>query len=119
MAAPQNIVAVIFDFDDTLTEDSTTKLLERYGIDPQDFWANRMKCLTDAGWDPPLAYLKLILDNVGEGKPFSNLTNKNLRAFGATLDFYQGIPKLFTELQELVRQHEISKWVRKTFLTSG
>jgi len=34
MTGPQNIIAVIFDFDDTLTDESTTKLLEKYGIDP-------------------------------------------------------------------------------------
>jgi hypothetical protein len=27
MAAPQNVIAVVFDFDDTLTDDSTTALL--------------------------------------------------------------------------------------------
>jgi len=34
MPVSQNVVAVIFDFDDTLTDESTTKLLEHYGIDP-------------------------------------------------------------------------------------
>ena len=34
----QNIVAVIFDFDDTLTDESTTKLLEQYDIDAVEFW---------------------------------------------------------------------------------
>lgn len=119
MSAPQNIVAVIFDFDDTLTDDSTTKLLERYGIDPQDFWGTQMKQLTDAGWDPPLAYLKLILDNVGDGKPFGNLTNKDLRNFGATLDFYQGIPELFTDLENLVKVHEISRPSIEFYIISG
>jgi hypothetical protein len=38
MPAPQNIVAVIFDFEDTLTDESTTKLLEHYGIDAVEFW---------------------------------------------------------------------------------
>jgi phosphoserine phosphatase len=119
MSAPQNIVAVIFDFDDTLTDDSTTKLLERYNIDPQDFWGNRMKQLTDAGWDPTLAYLKLILDNVGDGKPFGNLTNKDLQNFGAALDFYQGIPDLFTDLEKLVKQHEISRPSIEFYIISG
>jgi hypothetical protein len=43
MPAPQNIIAVVFDFDDTLTDDSTTKLLAANGIDPVDFWQHRMK----------------------------------------------------------------------------
>jgi hypothetical protein len=95
MAAPQNVIAVVFDFDDTLTDDSTTKLLETHGIDPRDFWENRMRELTDVGWDAPLAYLKLILDQIGDGKPFGRLTNEKLREFGKSLEFYCGIPELF------------------------
>jgi hypothetical protein len=57
MSVPQNVIAVVFDFDDTLTDDSTTKLLDAHGIDTRDFWQNKMKGLTDAGWDPPLAYM--------------------------------------------------------------
>jgi hypothetical protein len=32
------IVALIFDFDDTLAPDSTTKLLREHGIDTNKFW---------------------------------------------------------------------------------
>ena len=44
------------------------------------------------GGDATPAYLKLLLDNVGEGKPFGKLTNAGLREFGATLGFYPGLP---------------------------
>jgi phosphoserine phosphatase len=54
MPAPQNTIAVVFDFDDTLTDDSTTKLLESRGIDARDFWRNKMEALTSAGWDTTL-----------------------------------------------------------------
>ena len=68
MSAPQNVIAVVFDFDDTLTDDSTTKLLEFHGIDPADFWKNKAASMLSGGWDPTLAYLKLILDEVGRTK---------------------------------------------------
>jgi len=69
MAAPQNTIALIFDFDDTLTDDSTTRLLQEYGVDGGDFWSKSFAPLVEGGWDPALAYLKLILDLVGDGKP--------------------------------------------------
>ena len=107
--APQNIIALIFDFDDTLTDESTTRLLESYGVDTKDFWRDQVQKQIDLGWDPSLAYLSLMLDVTGEGKPLGKLSNAKLREFGSKLEFYQGIPELFTELNELVKVHQISK----------
>lgn len=103
--APQNIIAVVFDFDDTLTDETTTKLLESHGINAREFWGKRQRELLEQGWDPALAYLKLILDETGEGKPLGKLTNKKLREFGAGLNFYQGIPDLFNDLQALAKKY--------------
>jgi hypothetical protein len=36
MDLARNIIAVVCDFDDTLTDDSTTQLLRKYGIDPNE-----------------------------------------------------------------------------------
>jgi len=119
MAAPQNIVAVIFDFDDTLTDDSTTKLLEAHGISPGDFWQTRIVDLVRSGWDPTLAYLKLILDEVGQSKRFGSLTNQALRSFGAGLTFYQGIPELFDDLRALVSAHHASRPAVEFYIISG
>lgn len=99
-----DIIAVVFDFDDTLVPDSTTKLLRAYSIKPEEFWPIAQGLLKQ-GYDQPCAYLKLILDHVGEGKPFGNLTNEKLREFGATLDgdFHQGLPSFFDDLSDQVR----------------
>lgn len=119
MAAPQNIIAVVFDFDDTLTDDSTTALIRRAGIDASDFWSNKAQSLLDAGWDPTPAYLKLLLDNVGDGKPLGKLTNQRLRDFGATLDFYPGIPGLFKDLRKIVGEHPLSNPGIEFYVVSG
>lgn len=119
MSAPQNIVAVIFDFDDTLTDDSTTKLMEEAGIDTRRFWEKEMRELTEGGWDSPLAYLKLLLDNVGAGKPLGMLTNENLREFGAKLSFYSGIPKLFGDLKKIATEHPLSNPAVEFYIISG
>jgi phosphoserine phosphatase len=119
MSAPQNTIAVIFDFDDTLTDDSTTKLLEAHGIDPVDFWQNQNGKLVAAGWNPTLSYLKLLLDNVGEGKPLGKLDNRKLREFGGTLKFYDGIPGLFKDLEKAVKEHKLSNPSIEFYIVSG
>ena len=61
--------AVVFDYDDTLVPDSTTSLLASRGIDAEKFWKNLVPPLVSDGYDPPLAYLRLILDLVGRDMP--------------------------------------------------
>jgi hypothetical protein len=92
------IVALIFDFDDTLVPDSTTTLLKNSGIETNKFWQDA-RTLVEQGYDQPSAYLKLILDNVGDGKALGNLTNAKLRELGASLDddFYPGLPQFFDD----------------------
>lgn len=98
-------LALVFDFDDTLVPDSTTRLLKHYGVDTEEFWKKEVKELVTAGFDTTLAFLQLMLGKMGDGKPLGKLTNRDLRRFGATLDseFYVGIPGLFKDLKALVR----------------
>lgn len=113
------VLAVIFDFDDTLVPDSTTKLLTTHGIDPEKFWRTDAQKLVADGYDPPLAYLKLLLQMVGPGKPLADLTVDGLRTFGSTLDgdFYPGLPDLFGELQKTV--HDYRDIAIEFYIVSG
>jgi hypothetical protein len=100
------IVALIFDFDDTLVPDSTTKFLKASGIDINKFWQDA-RSLVAFGYDQPSAYLKLLLDNVGPKKPLGDLTNGHLRKFGESLDgdYYPGLPGFFDWVREYVRDN--------------
>ncbi len=97
----KDIVALIFDFDDTLAPDSTTKLLREHGVDTAAFWQKDVRALVEQGYDPPNAWLRLLLELVGPDKPLGNLTNQKLRDFGASLDgdFYPGLPDFFDEVR--------------------
>ena len=96
-------VAVIFDFDDTLVPDSTTRLIEEHGLDARTFWNRDTKRLIAQGYDPALAYLKLLLDNIGDGKPLGALTANRLRRFGASLTLHPGVAGLFADLRRIAR----------------
>jgi phosphoserine phosphatase len=95
-----DIIAVVFDFDDTLMPDTTSKLLRAHAIQPEQFWPSARALLKD-GYDQPSAYLRLLLGSVGQGKPLGKLTNKHLAEFGASLDgdFYPGLPSFFDDLK--------------------
>ena len=101
------VIAVIFDFDDTIVPDSTTELLKNHGIKPDDFWLKDVRALIDSGYDPTHAYLKHLLDLVGNDRPLGQLTNDELRTFGASMDtkFFPGIPELFDDLRGIVHNY--------------
>ena len=119
MTAPQNTIALIFDFDDTLTDDSTTLLLHEHGVDAQDFWKNKFAKLVEDGWDPAPAYLELILDHVGAGQPLGLLSNASLREIGKKCKFYPGLPLLFKNLKKQVSEHKVSNPTIEFYVISG
>jgi phosphoglycolate phosphatase-like HAD superfamily hydrolase len=100
MSQVTEIVALVFDFDDTLMPDSTTMLLRANGIDTDEFWGKKARDLIIQGYDPPAAYLNLMLGNIGEGKPLGMLTNQKLNEFGSSLDgsFHEGLPQFFEDV---------------------
>jgi hypothetical protein len=103
----RDIVALIFDLDDTLLPDSTTKLLKEHGIDTPTFWEKDVNALIQQGYDPPTAWLNLLLQNVGPGKPLGQLTNSALIKFGESLDatFYRGLPAFFDDVTNDVKKN--------------
>jgi hypothetical protein len=105
MSQVTDIVALVFDFDETLIPDSTTMLLKAHGIDTEEFWGVQAKDLIKQGYDPPTAYLNLILRNIGDGKPLGQLTNRKLLEFGKSLDasFHEGLPQFFDDIRNEVK----------------
>ena len=99
-------IAVVFDFDDTLVPDSTSSFLKSRGVDVEAFWTDLVPPLIAEGYDPPLAYLRLILDQVGSDKSLGELSNRELREFGGELDaqLFRGLPEIFEDLQTLVQE---------------
>ena len=101
------VLAVVFDFDETLVPDSTSKLLQSRGVDPHEFWTEHVRQRLEQGFDPTLAYLGLILDYVGADRPLGCVSNRDLREFGATLDvdFFPGLPGLFDDLRAVAAEY--------------
>lgn len=101
-----NTIALVFDFDDTLLPDSTTRLLASYGVDPEYFWQSYVKDLIRKGFEPSLAYLNRILDLTGENRPLGLLTPEKLSQFGGTLgkSFYPGLSSFFSDIKATINE---------------
>ena len=106
MAAPQNIIAIVYDYDQTLspTYMQEETLFPAFGIDPARFWKRCSELVKEQGFDSELAYMKAILDYLGMDRP----TNTELRTLGAKLNFYKGLPEMFEQFRDelLTPQHD-------------
>ena len=102
MSELQNIIAIVYDFDHTLSphymQDHT--VLRHIGLDPQEFWENCTALIKEKGYDQELAYMKLMLDH----EKIRALSNHDLQEMGMHLTFFPGIPDFFGELNEVVQQ---------------
>ena len=108
MAAPQNIIALVYDYDQTLSprymQDDV--LFPEFGIDPAQFWKKCNTLVQNLQWDGELAYMKCLLDYLG----MDNVTNARLTELGKGLNFFPGLPELFEDLPKaaLRPEHEAS-----------
>lgn len=97
MSVPQNTVAIIYDYDQTL---SPTYMQEEaifpiFGINAEQFWKRCHELVQNQNYDNELAYMKVMLDYLEMDRP----TNAELRKLGARLNFYPGLPEMFEEFR--------------------
>jgi hypothetical protein len=114
----QNIIACVWDFDKTLIPAyMQAPLFRRYGIDEATFWAETNALAENyrrRGYNisPEISYLNHLLTYVLAGK-MAGLNNKILRACGAEIAFYPGLPQFFESSRAWVKakpeyaKHEI------------
>ncbi|HOK08820.1 MAG TPA: haloacid dehalogenase-like hydrolase [Candidatus Hydrogenedens sp.] len=101
----QNVIAIVWDFDFTLTPKNMQEpLFIEYGVDEQTFW-KEVNALPEyykkAGIrvSEETAYLWHIISYVKAGT-FPDLTNQKLRELGGKIPFFPGLPEFFLEIQQ-------------------
>lgn len=100
----EHVIAVIWDYDKTLTRSYMQEpLFRRYNVKADTFWAEvrglaefyLSQGLTRVSKDT--LYLDHILQYVRKGT-FAGLTNDTLRELGAEIEFVEGVPEIFQQL---------------------
>ncbi len=91
----QNTIAIVYDYDQTLSplymQDDV--IFPEFGIDAKKFWARCSDLVQRGGFDNELAYMKALLDVLALDRP----SNKQLKALGARMRLYPGLPAMFDE----------------------
>ena len=97
MSAPQNTIAIVYDYDQTLSPSymQDEVVFPAFGIDGAKFWARCRELVRDHGYDNELAYMKVLLDTLGMDRP----KNSELKKLGAKLNFYKGLPEMFEQFR--------------------
>src|SRR4051812_22124909 len=97
MTSPQNTIAIVYDYDQTLSPSymQDEVVFPTFGIDGAKFWRRCTELVRENGYDNELAYMKVFLDQLGMDRP----TNQELKELGKKLNFYKGLPEMFDEFQ--------------------
>ena len=110
----KNIIALIFDFDITLSPEFQQQVIfDSWGISAEHFWQESRKNM-DSGFDMEHAYLKTFIDYGRRDEKYA-LTNKKLYEFGKQVALYEGLSRkdaqhsVFDDLQAILEREEFSE----------
>jgi len=115
----RSVIAIVFDFDETLGPDTISFVLQKQKIAPSSFW-KKVNVMVADGWDPPLAYMHLLLKGSKEGK--LDISKRSLQNIGKKLPLFPGLPSALKELKEYVSNNPSLKKSRITlemYIISG
>ncbi|GHV00732.1 hypothetical protein FACS1894211_08770 [Clostridia bacterium] len=103
----QNTIAIIWDFDKTLTPNyMQNPIFEQFKVDPVKFWVEvnslpEKYALADIKVNKDTIYLNHMITCVRQGL-FPRLNNKLLKELGQKIEFYNGIPEIFSQLDTII-----------------
>ena len=97
MPQQQNIIAIVYDYDRTLSPRPMQEdvIFERIGVEASKFWSMADELKGNKSYEDELAWIRLLLDNPS----FRCLSNLDLEGMGRNLKFYPGVPEMFAELE--------------------
>ena len=108
-------IALVFDFDETLVEESTSAYIESHGINVDDFWKNTVGELIKEDWDPVPAYMFKMI----EASMKSSMTKENIIEFAKKIKYKKGVLSLFENLQNHLNNQNSNIELEFYIISSG
>lgn len=107
MAQPQNIIAIVYDYDRTLSPRSMQDdvIFHKIGVESEEFWGRVNRLRADKAYEDELAWIRLLLENTA----FRRFSNRDLEGLGRGLGFYPGVPEVFQELGHVLGDEKYSR----------
>lgn len=114
-----DVIALVFDFDDTLAPDSTSGFLAQMGVDVAQFWSAQVgPLLYEQDWDPVPAYLYKMIQ-LSRGGAHGRITRDSLEQWGRRLPLHDGVETLFERLRAMVRAQHPQVQLEFYLISSG
>ncbi|MCZ6894097.1 MAG: HAD family hydrolase [Gammaproteobacteria bacterium] len=100
---PRNTLAVVYDFDGTLTPQPMQEytVLPELGITGKAFWKEVNAEVARTGGDSILTYMRLLVEKIEQNK--AHLSRDALRELAAGIKYYPGVESWFDRLNTYVR----------------
>ena len=100
MSQTQNVIAVVYDYDRTLSPGvmHDDVIFPEIGVESDKFWRDVDSIRQKGAYENELAWIRLLL----EQPEFRRLSNADLSRFGRKLQFFPGVPEVFGQLDQIL-----------------
>ena len=116
MAESKTTIAIIYDFDKTLSiSEMQDDYIRSIGKDPLEFWKRAGEFAKNENMDRILAYLYQMIHDSDLGEKAIN--RDTLRKFGSGISFHKGVPKWFNLMDELAKRCNVE--IEHYLISSG
>ena len=115
----QNKIAIIYDFDGTLTPKTMQEytLLPRMGIKSKNFWDDIVKETRETGAESMMVYMRHLLD-YAEEKNIA-ISKKEFYKMAKNIEYYNGVRTWFDRVNKYVKKISKSKVIIEHYIISA
>ena len=115
----QNIIALIYDFDGTLSPQPMQEytVLPAIGVDPKKFWADVTQETRKTGGEDIITYMRMMYERADAAKvPF---TRDDLKEMGRNVPYFKGVESWFDRIDQYVLERAGKKIVTRHYIISS